>query len=111
MNIAITFRQMDATEAMKAHATEKFGKLQKYLRQPMQAQITLGLSGRAHTVEAEVHSGEAHHHAHDETDSMYASIDSVVSKLEAQIRAAKPQRKGAERASQRLLPEVEDEAD
>ncbi|RYG17526.1 ribosome-associated translation inhibitor RaiA [bacterium] len=111
MNIAITFRQMDATEAMKAHATEKFGKLQKYLRQPMQAQITLGLSGRAHTVEAEVHSGEAHHHAHDETESMYASIDSVVAKLEAQIRAAKPQRKGAERASQRLLPDVEDEAD
>lgn len=111
MNIAITFRQMDATEAMKAHTQEKFGKLQKYLRQPMQAQITLGLAGRNHTVEAEVHSGGAHHHAHDETSDMYASIDSVVAKLEAQIKAAKPTRKGSERASERLLPEVEGEAD
>ncbi len=111
MNIAITFRQMDATDAMKAHTQEKFGKLQKYLRQPMQAQITLGFAGRLHTVDAEIHSGGAHFHAHDETDVMYATIDSVVAKLEAQIRAAKPIRKGAERASERLLPAIEGDAD
>lgn len=111
MNIAITFRQMEATDAMKGHAQEKFGKLQKYLRQPMTAQVTLGLEGRLHSVEAEVHSGGAHYRASQETEDMYASINGVVDTLERQIRSAKPARKGGERASERLLPDVPDDAD
>jgi len=35
---------------------------------------------------------------------MYATIDKVIDKLERQITAAKQSKKGAERASQRLLP-------
>ncbi|MDB5217963.1 MAG: Ribosomal subunit interface protein, partial [Myxococcaceae bacterium] len=31
MNISITFRQMDATDAVKGYATEKIAKLQKFL--------------------------------------------------------------------------------
>jgi len=41
VNIAITFRQMEATEAMKVYTTEKVGKLQKFLRKPMKGQVTL----------------------------------------------------------------------
>ena len=32
MNISITFRQMDATEAVKGYANDKAAKLQKFLR-------------------------------------------------------------------------------
>ena len=41
MNIAITFRQMEATDAMKGYATDKVAKIQKFLRQPMKGQVTL----------------------------------------------------------------------
>ena len=41
MNIAITFRQMNATDAVKGYATDKVGRLQKFLRQPMKGQVTL----------------------------------------------------------------------
>ena len=39
MNIAITFRQMEATDAVKGYATEKVAKLQKFLRQPLQGHV------------------------------------------------------------------------
>ena len=41
MNIAITFRQMDATDAVKGYATEKIAKLQKFLRSPLHGSVTI----------------------------------------------------------------------
>jgi putative sigma-54 modulation protein len=104
MNIGITFRQMEATDSVKNYATEKIGRVQKFLRQPMKAQVTVSCQGRLHTIEVDIHSGPQHYHAHEETEDMYASIDKVVDKLERQIRADKDNKKGAERASERLLP-------
>jgi putative sigma-54 modulation protein len=104
MNIGITFRQMEATDSVKNYATEKIGRVQKFLRQPMKAQVTVSCQSRLHAVEVDIHAGAQHYHAHEETEDMYASIDKVVDKLERQIRADKDNKKGAERASERLLP-------
>lgn len=113
MNIAITFRQMEATEAVKSYATDKVGKLQKFLREPMKTQVTLSSQKTLHTAEVEVHAGTHHFHAHDSSEDMYASIDKVIDKLERQIAsehgAAIARKKGGERASQRLLPDVPEE--
>ena len=103
MNIAITFRQMDATDAVKSYASEKVGKLQKFLRQPMKGQVTLSCQGRAHSAEVDIHSGGEHFHAHETSEDMYATLDKVADKLERQIRGAKSSKKGAERASERLI--------
>ncbi len=108
MNIAITFRQMEATEAMKLHATDKVAKLQKFLRQPMKGQVTLSCQQKLHRAEVDVHAGGEHYHAHEETADMYASVDKVIDKIEHQIRAARnattSRKKGAERASAHLSP-------
>jgi putative sigma-54 modulation protein len=103
MNIAITFRHMDATEAVKTYASEKVAKLQKFLRQPMKGQVTLSCQSRAHTAEVDIHSGGEHFHAHETSEDMYATIDKVTDKLERQIRGAKVSRKGGDRASERLI--------
>jgi putative sigma-54 modulation protein len=105
MNIAITFRQMEATDSVKAYANDKIGKLQKFLRQPMKSQVTVSCQGRQHIVEVDMHSGGAHYHAHETSEDMYTTLDKVADKLERQIRAAKDTNKGGERASSRLLPE------
>jgi len=106
VNIAITFRQMEATEAMKLHATDKVAKLQKFLRQPMKGQVTLSCQQKLHRAEVDVHAGNAHFHAHETSEDMYASIDKVIDKIERQIHSAKgsvtAKKKGAERASTRL---------
>ena len=104
MNIAITFRQMDATDAVKGYASEKVGRLQKFLRQPMKGQVTLSCQNhREHEVEVDIHAGPAHNHAQETSEDMYATIDKVIDKLERQIREKHVKHKGGERASQRLL--------
>jgi len=89
MNITITFRHMEGTEAVKNHAHEKVAKLQKFLRQAMSAQVTLSVEGLDHIAEVNASSGGSHFHAKESSSDMYASIDMVHDKLERQIRAAK----------------------
>jgi putative sigma-54 modulation protein len=110
MNIAITFRQMEATDSVKTYATDKVARLQKFLRRPMKSQVTLSCrdSGRNHCAEVDVHAGDNHFHAHEQSEDMYATIDKVIDKLERQITThneTATKKKGAERVSTRLLNE------
>jgi putative sigma-54 modulation protein len=89
MNITVTFRHVDTSEAIKKLATDKIAKLQKFLRQPMTARVTVSLEKLKHMVEARVSSGGEHYEAHEVTEDMYTSIDKVLDKLERQIRGNK----------------------
>jgi len=89
MNITITFRHMEGTEAVKSYAHEKTAKLQKFLRQTMSAQVTLSVEGLEHVAEVGISSGGSHFHATERSQDMYASIDMVHDKLERQIRGQK----------------------
>jgi putative sigma-54 modulation protein len=89
MNITITFRHMEGTEAVKKHAHEKLAKLQKFLRTAMTAQVTLAVEGLDHVADVNIASGSSHFHATEQSEDMYASIDMVHDKLERQIRGAK----------------------
>jgi putative sigma-54 modulation protein len=89
VNISITFRHMVASEAIKAYARDKLTKLQKFLRQPMTAKVTLSLDKLRHVAETRISSGGAHLEAKEASEDMYASIDKVIDKLERQIRGTK----------------------
>ncbi len=89
MNISITFRQMEASDAIRQYATDKLAKLQRFLRRPLTGKVTVAVDRRKHVVEARISSGGEHLEAHEVTDDMYASIDKVMDKLERQIRGAK----------------------
>jgi putative sigma-54 modulation protein len=100
MYISITFRHMDTSEAVKRYATEKLAKIQKFLRRPMTAKVTLSVDRLKHIAEARISSGGEHLEAKWSSEDMYASIDVVLGKLERQIRASKgaaqARRRGAE---------------
>lgn len=108
MNINITFRHMASSDALRSYSAEKVGKLQKFLRQPMIAKVTLSIDGLTQTAEAQISSGGEHLEAKESGDDMYASIDRMMSKLERQIRGAKgaaqARRKGAESVRSDALP-------
>jgi putative sigma-54 modulation protein len=111
MNISITFRHMDATEAVKGYATEKVAKMQRFLRAPLKGQVTLSCQHeRLHSVEVDIHAGHDHFHAHETSEDMYASIDKVIDKIERQIVSAKgsvtAKKKGADRASEHLVADL-----
>jgi putative sigma-54 modulation protein len=97
MNINITFRHMETSEAIKNYARGKLSKLQKFLRQPMAAKVTLSLDKLRHVAETQISSGGAHLEAKEVGDDMYASIDRVIDKLERQIRGTK----GVQRSKKR----------
>ena len=102
MNVSITFRHMDASEAIKKHASAKLGKLQKFLRQPMTAKVTIALDKLKHVAEVRISSGGEHLEAKESSDDMYTSIDRVIDKLERQIRV----HKGAAQARRRVAKAV-----
>jgi putative sigma-54 modulation protein len=111
MNISITFRHMEATEAVKGYATEKVAKMQRFLRTPLKSQVTLDCQhDRLHTVEIDIHAGHDHFHAHETSEDMYASIDKVIDKIERQIVSAKgsvtAKKKGAQRAAAYLRADL-----
>lgn|SRR6187402_2351290 len=101
MNVRITFRHMDSSEAVQVHAKQKLTKLQRFLREPMTAKVTLSLDKLAHVAETHIQSGGSRHEAKETSADMYTSIDRVMAKLERQIRGdkgvkqAKKKRSGA----------------
>ncbi|HEY4160395.1 MAG TPA: ribosome-associated translation inhibitor RaiA [Polyangiaceae bacterium] len=97
MNVSITFRHVDPSDALKRYATTKIAKLQKFLRQPMTAKVTLSVDRLKQVAEVRISSGGEHLEAKEGSDDLYASIDIVVGKLERQVRASK----GAQQAKRR----------
>ena len=89
MNIAITFRHLESTEAIKDYATEKVGRLQKFLRSPLKANVTLSVEKGQQLAEVQLNAGSEHYTAKESNENMYASIDKVADKLEHQISAVK----------------------
>jgi putative sigma-54 modulation protein len=88
-NISITFRHVDPSDAIKAHAEEKIQKLQRFLRQPMSARVTLSLEKLEQGAEIRISSGGEHLEAHEVCEDMYMAIDRAVQKLERQISGSK----------------------
>lgn len=103
MNVRITFRHMDSSEAVKTHAKQKLTKLQKFLREPMTAKVTLSLDKLAHVAETHIQSGGSRHEAKEKSDDMYTSIDKVMAKLERQIRGDKSMKQAKQKRSGKTL--------
>jgi putative sigma-54 modulation protein len=93
---------MDTSEAVQRHVHDKLAKLQKFLRQPMTAKVTLSLDKLERVAEAQISSGGVHHEARESSPDMHESIDRLVAKLERQIRGSK----GAQQAKRRRSGET-----
>jgi putative sigma-54 modulation protein len=108
MNIAITFRHLDSSVAIKGYAHDKIGKLQKFLRSPLKASVTLSVEKGEQMAEVLLNSGSEHYTAKESSENMYASIDRVCDKLEHQVQHKKgakiAAKRGGPRAGQLVVP-------
>jgi putative sigma-54 modulation protein len=100
-NISITFRHVEPSDAIKQHAEEKISKLQRFLRQPMSARVTLSLEKLEH--------GAEHLEAHEVCEDMYIAIDRAVQKLERQISGSKGSAQSRRRGGETLRGASESE--
>jgi len=86
VELDITFRNVESTEAIKAWALKRFGKIAKHVREPAHAHLTIIVDKHRHRAEVTLRSGGELLRAASETDDMYSSIDGVVHTIEHSAR-------------------------
>lgn len=89
MNLQIKGRNTEITDALRAYVNKRFSKLEKYFTREMQGTVTLIIERNKHICEATIPINRFILRAEESSHDMYASIDSVVEKLERQVRKYK----------------------
>jgi putative sigma-54 modulation protein len=90
MQFAVTFRHMDATEALKAYAKDRLSCVRKYFPDPIACHVVLSTERHHHTVDVNLQLHNGFKIAGTETtENMYSSIDLVSAKIERQVRRYK----------------------
>ncbi|MDD9938343.1 MAG: ribosome-associated translation inhibitor RaiA [Myxococcales bacterium] len=91
MRIEYTFRNMESSEAMKNYAEGKLGRLQKYVRGPLEVAVTFSLERHLQVVDVAIHADGHHLQGREGQEDMYASIDLVTDKIQRQLNKAHEQ--------------------
>ena len=90
VNVSVTFRHTDATEALKNFVTEKLTQcVRKYISNDAEIKAVLSVEKRDHSVEVSVHSKGFDASAKAVTTDLYSATDKVVDALHAQMRKQK----------------------
>lgn len=90
MQISVIGRHIEVTDALKQYATDKFGRLDKYLPKAQEVTVTLSVVKKVHHIaEATIKSNGMLIQASEETEEMYSAIDLLVEKIERRVRRYK----------------------
>ncbi len=90
MQFSVTFRHMEATDALKEYAQERIQRIKKYFPDPISCHVVMSTERYNHRVDVklQLHNG-LQIAGHEATENMYSSIDLVVAKIERQVRRYK----------------------
>ena len=85
MQVNITFRHLEPTEALKAHVKGRVEHVQRYIDRPSEAHAVLHVENLSHHAEITVKAGRFLLRGTAKTKDMYASIDEAADKIERQL--------------------------
>lgn len=85
MQVAVRGRNIEITNALRDYVEKKIGKIEKYIDQPISAQVNMYVERGRHIVEVTAALNGLILRGEEATDDMYASIDLVSDKLEKQV--------------------------
>jgi putative sigma-54 modulation protein len=86
MQISVTFRQLEPSEALKNYVTERLNKFKRYLDGPVDAHVVLGLEKFRHLADVTIDSNGRIIKGREENADMYAAIDLVMDKIDMQLK-------------------------
>jgi putative sigma-54 modulation protein len=89
MQVNITFRHLDSTEALKSHARDKVQHIQRYIDRPTEAHVVLYVENLEHKADINLKAGPFLLRGHAKSNDMYASIDAAAEKIERQLKKHK----------------------
>jgi putative sigma-54 modulation protein len=87
--ITITGRHIEVTEPLREYITQKIGKICKRLDKISSVHVTITVEKYRHICEVIIQTHGATLRAKEETHDMYASVDQVLDKVEAQTKRLK----------------------
>ncbi len=91
MQFSVTFRHVEATDALKEYARERMEKIRKYFPDPIAVHVVMSTErGYNHRVDVtmQLHNGLTVA-GRESSESMYSSLDLVTAKIERQVRRYK----------------------
>ena len=89
MQIAISGHQMDITKPLKKYVTEKIGRIGRHFDNVTNTTVVLHVEKTRHLAEATVNAKGATLHANAEAEDMYTAIDTLMRRLDSQMRKHK----------------------
>ncbi len=89
MQVNITFRHLDPTEALKTHVKDRVEHVQRYIDRPSEAHAVLHVENLDHHAEITVKAGRFLLRGTAKSQDMYASIDAAADKIERQLKKHK----------------------
>jgi putative sigma-54 modulation protein len=101
MQIQVTFRRVESSEAIRDYAIDKVGKLKKFLDGTLEAHVTLSVEKHRHEADVVILANGFKIHGREVTGDLYSAIDLVVDKLDAQIKRYRERLKKAGRSIRR----------
>lgn len=100
MSLHLSFRKLEATEALKQLIEKKTAKFERVITYPMEIHVTLSLESNLHVCEIVCHAEHKDIVALAKTDDLYESIDEAVMKIEKQMKKSRDMKKGHHAAHQ-----------
>jgi putative sigma-54 modulation protein len=89
-----TFRNMESTDALKAHTVDKLERIKKYLMSTADAHCIFKIEGARHQAEITLNVRGGRYIGCATSNDMYTSIDGAVDRIIKQLSRFKERRKG-----------------
>jgi len=90
MQIAVTFRHMESSDALRSYVEEKLDRVKKYIDEPIDAQVVLSVQKKInHRAEVTMVAKGLTMKSGENKEDMYAAIDLMVDKIERQLKRYK----------------------
>lgn len=110
MQIAVTFRHMESSDALRSYVEEKLARVKKYVDEPIDAQVVLSVQKKInHRAEVTMVAKGLTMKSAENKEDMYAAIDLMVDKIERQLKRYKDKlkdHKGAEGVQRQIEKRV-----
>lgn len=89
MQVSVTFKNIDPSDALKAYAAKKLERIEKLLDAPSEVNVVFSVEKIRHITEISATGGRTTVHATETSESMYAAIDLAVDKIKQQLSKSK----------------------
>ena len=89
MDITVSFRHMDASEAVRTYTKEKSARLKKYFDGRISVTWNFSVEKQTHIAHCHLRGNHINYFGEGTGETMYAAIDETIDKIDTQLRRKK----------------------